>query len=106
MPKTIADLTFNWIFNETNDRYFYDNVIKLFMDLNPDLINYRVKKGEYSFNFKGAEFSFYSPGQTLPDFFEDINYHLCGFLNENDSVKLIGFELINDNTFKIHGIMN
>lgn len=105
MPKTIADLTFNWIFNTTNDdKYSYDNLIKLFIDLNPDLINYHVKKGKYSFNFKGAEFSHYCYGQTLADFFEDINYQLCGFLNENDSVKLIGFELVGDNTFKIHGI--
>lgn len=103
MPKTIADLTINWIF-ESRKYYIAADVIELFMDKNPDLINYRIKKGEYSFNFKEAEFSHYCSGQTLPDFFEDINYHLCKFLNENESVKLIGFELISDNSFKIDGI--
>lgn len=106
MPKTIADLTINWIFESRKyNIYYIADVIESFMDKNPDLINYRIKKGEYLFDFRGTEFSHYSCGQTLPDFFEDINYHLCGFLNENESVKLIGFELISENTFKIHGIM-
>ncbi len=61
-PKTIADLKINWIFNRITRGDSSLKIIDDFNTKNPSLVNYKIKKGEYSFLFKGAEFSHYCYG--------------------------------------------
>lgn len=72
---------------------------KDFYQLNPKLIPYQIKKDEYSFQIYNKEFSIYTYGTSLGFFFNDINYNVAQY---KIFKTLDQFELISENTFKIH----
>ena len=93
-PKTIADLKFNWKFGN-------DFTCAEFQQLNPKLIDFRIKEGNYQFIIGDHKFEvdcFYS--RPIRYFFQDIVELSADFIHGPS--KLVKFELIAENTFKIH----
>lgn len=94
-PKTIADLKFNWKFGTDI------TVESKFQQLNPKLIDFRIKEGNYQFIIGDRKFEvdcFYS--RPIRYFFQDIVELSADFIHGPS--KLVKFELIAENTFRIH----
>jgi hypothetical protein len=99
-PQTIADLKINLTFD------YWKNIIHQleldFLKLNPTLADYKIAKGKYQFLIKNKWLTAYSGGsQSLSNFISWLHYQIC-FCNFKLPLKLVRFELVSKNKFKIH----
>ena len=104
-PETIADLKFNWTF-ELFSKSVERNRIQ-FEELNPDLLKYRIKPGDYKLQYLDRIIWFYvTSSEPLFHLIEHVDYEL--YLKSKESpvnfkpLKLLKFELISETEFKIH----
>ena len=102
-PATIADLKFNYTFTG------YENCDDLhakearFKRQNKSLLKFKIKCQDYKFLVNNSEFYIYASSSLSPieSFMEWVNYQLHfhqGLLPK----KLVKFELVEENTFRIH----
>ena len=106
-PRTIADLKINWTFehDESKGPYFDQ---ERFQELNPELQHIKVKHDFYYFligketvtvSCDGYYGTFDKTSQPLFNFIEALTWSLKDILKHQ---KLDRFELISENTFRIH----
>lgn len=103
-PKTIADLKINWTF-ELFSKSVERNRIQ-FEKLNPDLLKYRIKPGDYKLQYLDRIIWFYvTSSEPLFHLIDHVDYEL--YLKSKESpvntkpLKLLKFELISETEFKI-----
>lgn len=104
-PKTIADLKINWTFEI---RKMFEGTYE-FTRLNPELIDYRIKTNQnYTFliddkSFVFDSFQYYGPEDnvSIDSFVEAISWKMR-IATGKTGFKLDHFELISENTFRIH----
>lgn len=97
-PETIADLKIEWTFETENEE---TNCSK-FTRLNPNLVNIKLKEGEYNFIFENVSFQA-SPYQSesLDHFIDYMSYCFMQYVKKN--VKLSHFEKLSETEYRIHG---
>ncbi len=97
-PQTIADLKIEWTFETEGDE---TNCGK-FARLNPNLVNTKLKEGDYNFTFKNYSFDA-SPYQneSLNHFIDYMTYCFMRYVGKN--VKLSHFEKLSETEYRIHG---
>ncbi len=104
-PRTIADLKINWTFEKRKmDEGTYE-----FDKLNPTLIKLKIKTNRtYRFliddtNFVFDSVQYYGPGDnvSIDSFIEAISWKMR-IATGKTGFKLDRFELISENTFRIH----
>ncbi len=100
-PKTIADLTINWTFVGYENDSIYDKEER-FENQNKSLLKYKIKYGEYKFLVNDDHFIIYGASvlESLKSFIEYVNYKLSYLITLPK--KLVRFELVEENTFRIH----
>lgn len=103
-PQTIADLKINYTF--TDYKSAKDNIFKKherFRKANKSLLKYNLAQRDYTFHLDELVFNFYncSALTKLPEFIEWLNFEL-GHRKVQMPLKLDHFELISENTFRIH----
>lgn len=106
-PQTIADLKFNWTFSLDQGSQLYDETEELFKNLNNEVYNHYISPNTYIFYVNNYKFeTFLSYKERLVSFFvRRIGFNIFCFQNDdklNTTLKLVKFELIAENTFKIH----
>lgn len=97
-PQTIADLKIEWTFETEFDKI---NCNK-FTRLNPNLVNTKLKEGDYNFTFENYSFRV-SPYQSesLGHFIDYLSYHFLCYVGKK--VKLSHFEKLSETEYRIHG---
>jgi hypothetical protein len=102
-PQTIADLSFNYTFTSYENDNLFDKE-KRFKRQNKSLLKYKIKYQDYKFLINNSEFEVYASGSTRPieSFIEWLNYKLSYLPNLTLPKKLTRFELVEENTFRIH----
>lgn len=102
-PQTIADLKFNWTFD-----FKWKNIRtirEMFETLNPNILKYKIKRGNYEFQIDNVTTHFYADNNTpLSYLIDHLDIDLVDRIEFKDKLllKLVKFELIAENTFKIH----
>lgn len=106
-PQTIADLKIEWIFRK------FGNMIEgvsEFKKLNPELTNLRIKTNRnYIFLIDDKTFIFdsvqyYGPEDnvSIGSFIEAVSWKMRITNSAQTNLKLDHFELVSENTFRIH----
>lgn len=101
-PETIADLKINWIFAEyENDSMFAKEA--RFRTQNKSLLKYKIKRDDYTFLVNDSVFYVHASNSysSIDSFIEEINFKLA-FNSCHLPKKLTRFELVAENTFRIH----
>lgn len=104
-PQTIADLKINWTFEP--EYKGIDTGRETFKSLNPSL-NYKIKKDLYTFLVSDYNFRIQLgnyDNNSIDSFIEQVDYEFR--LNYKCDLfvlpkKLLKFELVEENTFRIH----
>lgn len=104
-PQTIADLKFNWIFDL--EYKTFDETKTQFEKLNPNLVKYKIKSGNYKLTYSDYRATWFNVtvSEPLSHLIDHVNYVLHLNLRQNENTKplrLLKFELINENEFKLH----
>lgn len=104
-PETIADLDINYIFTDYR-KHLHEDIIekrKKFVKDNKSLVKLQIKPATYQFlvnnhNFLADVFIY----KDIADFIEYLNWKM--YITDIIKLpqKLIKFELISENTFRIH----
>lgn len=102
-PETIADLSFKYTFTTYENDNLFDKE-RRFKKQNKSLLKYKIKYQDYKFLIDDSEFEVYASNSTRPieSFIEWINYKLSYLPNLILPKKLVKFELVEENTFRIH----
>ena len=102
-PETIADLSFKYTFTTYENDNLFDKE-RRFKKQNKSLLKYKIKYQDYKFLIDDSEFEVYASNSTRPieSFIEWINYKLSYLPNLILPKKLVKFELVEKNTFRIH----
>ena len=102
-PETIADLSFKYTFTTYENDNLFDKE-RRFKTQNKSLLKYKIKYQDYKFLIDDSEFEVYASNSTRPieSFIEWINYKLSYLPNLILPKKLVKFELVEKNTFRIH----
>lgn len=103
-PQTIADLKINYTFTDyksKNDGIFKKH--ERFRKANKSLLKYSIKQRDYTFHLGEVVFNFYNCSYLtrLPEFIEWLNFELVN-REVKLPLKLDRFELLSENTFRIH----
>jgi len=105
--KTIADLKIVWNFDYDPNESVSDRQCR-FERLNPDLVHLKIKCGNYVFLSNAESLQFYFEDYygvnldsvSIASFIEVITWKFHFGLLKN--VKLDRFELVSENTFRVH----
>jgi hypothetical protein len=103
-PQTIADLKINYTFTDyVSDNDVISAKIERFSKDNKSLLKYKIKPQVYTFHINSLSFNFHVIGKkvSFPEFMEWLNFELV-YNNIPTPIKLDRFELIAENTFRIH----
>lgn len=101
--KTIADLQINWTFDWNID----NKILVKIQELNPETFNLKVVRNTYYFLIGDSKFKseVFTPTCTLSDLIYHIDSQVFN-LQENKKLSRVlvldHFELIEENTFRIH----
>jgi hypothetical protein len=103
-PKTIADLKINYTFTDyesENEGIFKKH--ERFKKANKSILKYTVAPRTYTFHLGELVFDFYNNAYLtdLPRFIEWLNFELVD-REVQMPLKLDHFELLSENTFRIH----
>ena len=101
-PKTIADLKINWIF----DWNIESGILAKIQELNSDTNQLKIKKATYQFLINGFVFDVKAnENYNLSDLIYIIDSNVFHFQETNQLPKVLvldKFELVSENTFRIH----
>ncbi len=100
-PKTIADLKINWVF----DYNFEDLISPLVQKLNPNIYQLKIVNDKYSFTINNCSFEIETSNSTLGFLLKEIDCKVFSLQEKgllSKVLTLINFELISENTFRIH----
>lgn len=102
IPTTIADLRFDYVFtNYENESCFQKE--ERFRKQNKSLLKYKIQYRDYKFLVGDSYFYVYGDGSiaSIESFIEYINYKV-NYYEKRLPKKLVKFELVEENTFRIH----
>jgi hypothetical protein len=103
-PQTIADLKINYTFTDYESvNEGFSKKHERFRKANKSLLKYKIKQCNYIFHLNNLVFDFYNRSSLteLPDFIEWINFELV-YRKIKMPLTLDRFELLSENTFRIH----
>ena len=100
--KTIADLKFNWTFDWDID----SSILTKIRELNTEISSLKIVKNIYRFFIDDWHFAIEtSNGHTLLDLIYSVDAKIFDLQQSNKLLKVLvldHFELIKENTFRIH----
>lgn len=100
-PETIVNLKINWVFSDYDENETITVKQDRFKNENKSLLKYSIKKNKYIFLVDDAIIEFSIGRTSITSFIEWLNFELVYYKIELPR-KLIKFELISDNTFRIY----
>jgi hypothetical protein len=100
IPSTIADLKFNFVFTNYKIDTIPDKEAK-FRKQNKSLLNYKIQHRDYKFLVNDEHFYVCASLPAIDSFIEYIN-HKLNYSTNLLPKKLTRFELVEENTFRIH----
>ena len=100
-PQTIADLSISYTFTDYESGDSITQKQQRLSKDNKDLVKYKIKGRNYTFHVNDSVFDFDNRLTSFVEFIEWINFELV-YLKIPLPLELDRFELLSENTFRIH----